>query len=76
MRSHFGMALVVTALGAIVACSSSSGSPAAPEAGGNECTDTIVNVFNNNPNVACPVDANGNPVVDATVNFTLGSASS
>jgi hypothetical protein len=55
------MALVVTTLGAlVVACSSSSSPATQPEAGG-PCTDTIVNVFNNNMNLACPVDGNGNP---------------
>ncbi len=60
MRSHFGMALVFPALGVLVACSSSS-SPAAPVEAGTGCTDTIVNVFNNNPNLLCPTDGNGNP---------------
>jgi hypothetical protein len=55
------MALVVSTLGALVACSSSS-SPSGPEeAGPPVCTDTIVNVFNNNMNLLCPVDGNGNP---------------
>jgi hypothetical protein len=63
MRSHFGMALVVTTLGAVVAlvaCSSSS-SPAPPAEASAGCQDTIVNVFNNNSNLLCPVDGNGNP---------------
>jgi hypothetical protein len=68
------MALVVTALGAlVVACSSSSSPAAQPEAGG-PCTDTIVNVFNNNPSLACPVDANGNPqTYDEAVTATCTS---
>jgi len=60
MRSRFGMAFVVTTLGALVACSSSSSPQAQPEAGG-PCSDTLVNVFNNNAGVLCPVDSNGNP---------------
>jgi hypothetical protein len=60
MRSHFGMALVFTTLGALVACSSSS-SPSVPAEAGGPCSDTLVNVFNNNMGLLCPVDANGNP---------------
>jgi hypothetical protein len=53
------MALVVPALGVLVACSSSS-SPAAPVEAGTGCTDTIANQINNNPNLACPSDGMGN----------------
>jgi hypothetical protein len=60
MRSHFGMALVFTTLGALVACSSSSSPSVPPEAGG-PCSDTIANVFNDNAGLLCPVDGNGNP---------------
>lgn len=63
MRSHFGMAFVVTALGALVVACSSSSSPSAPaDAGTTGCTDTVVDVFNNNMSLACPVDANGSPL--------------
>src|ERR1700679_1796459 len=61
MRSHFGMALVVTTLGVLVAACSSSSSPAVqPEAGG-PCSDTIVNVLNNNAGLLCPVDVDSKP---------------
>jgi hypothetical protein len=63
MRSLVGFVSVVTTfvgIGAIVACSSSS-SPAAASEAGTGCTDTIVNVFNNNAGLLCPVDGNGNP---------------
>jgi hypothetical protein len=63
MRSHFGMAWIALAFGAALACSSSSSPPSvAAEAGPAECTDTIVNVFNDNNNVACPIDDSGHPV--------------
>jgi len=77
MRSHFGMAFVFTALGALgalVACSSSSSPAAQPEAGTGGCTDTIVNVFNNNMNLLCPVDGNGSPLTyDDAVTATCAS---
>jgi hypothetical protein len=59
MRSHFGIALVVTALGALVACSSSSSSAVPAEAGNGGCTDTLANLINN-ASLLCPNDGNGN----------------
>ena len=56
-----GMTLVAAALG--VACSNSSDSVgASPADAGTACSDTIVNVFNNNQGVTCPLDGNGNPL--------------
>jgi hypothetical protein len=60
MRSHFGMALVVTALGAIVACSSSSSTPPGSGDAGSDCTGTLTGVVG--AGALCPVDSNGNPV--------------
>jgi hypothetical protein len=54
-------ALGTAFLAVAVACSSGASGTAPEDAGSTGCTDTIVNVFNNNPGVACPVDANGNP---------------
>ncbi|HEY8042081.1 MAG TPA: hypothetical protein VIF15_19895, partial [Polyangiaceae bacterium] len=62
MRFQLGVAVVVSALGALVACGSSSTTPPPAEAGPNACSDSIPNVFNNNTGVACPVDANGKPL--------------
>jgi hypothetical protein len=81
MRSHVGVASMITVLGAVAGCSSSSGSPSSPvEAGPPECVDAIGNVFNDNASVACPIDANGNPLsydeaitnTCATENLTAG----
>ncbi|HEX3345022.1 MAG TPA: hypothetical protein VHS09_10645 [Polyangiaceae bacterium] len=61
------------ALGALIACSSSS-SPAPQAEAGAGCTDTVVNIFNNNPNVACPVDDSGNPAsYDVAITATCAS---
>jgi hypothetical protein len=61
---QLGAALILAipaALCGVAACSSSSSNATPTEAGSNACTDSIVNVFNNNQGVACPVDANGTP---------------
>jgi hypothetical protein len=62
---QLGAALVLAVpavLCAVAACSSSSGSTTpSTEGGSTACSDSIVNVFNNNPGVACPVDSNSNP---------------
>ena len=61
MRSHFGMALmVVTSLGALAACSSSSSTPPAQSDAAAGCTDTLANVLATSG--LCPADANGNPL--------------
>lgn len=66
MRFSFGMAFVVSALGAVVACSSSGGGTSPQNDAGTACTDTITNIFNNNVDsngnslVRCPVDSSGN----------------
>jgi hypothetical protein len=52
------MAIVLSALSAVVACSSKSSPSESPEAS-TGCTDTLSNVFNGS---ACPADSNGNPV--------------
>jgi len=68
MRFSFGMAFVVSALGAVVACSSGGGGSPQNDGGTAACTDSITNIYNNNVDtngnslVRCPIDANGHPV--------------
>jgi hypothetical protein len=67
-------ALFLAVLSGIAACSSGSGSGGAPaEAGSTACSDSIINVFNNDP-VACPLDANNNPASwDVAITTTCDS---
>ena len=73
MRSHFGIALVVTALGALVACSSSSSPAVATDAGSGGCTDTLAHLISN-ASLLCPNDGNGNALpYDEAITETCAS---
>lgn len=81
MRFSFGMAFVVSALGAVVACSSGGGGSSAQNDGGPAvCSDSITNIYNNNVDtsgnslVRCPIDANGNPeTYDQAITMTCSA---
>lgn len=80
MRFSFGVAFVVSALGAVVACSSGGSSSPQNDGGTTACTDSITNIFNNNVDtngnslVRCPVDANGTPLTyDQAITMTCSA---
>ena len=74
MRSRIGVTMVLAVLGAALtcACSSSSGGQAAPEAGSNACTDTLVNVLSNTA-AACPLGDTGPLSYDEAITSTCES---